>query len=59
MKEKSFEISIHFEGCVNYTVEAENIEEAKAKAIQEFDNESDRDIVSNIYEMVIADCTEQ
>lgn len=55
---KKFNVNVHYEGDWLFKIEAENKEEAKAKAEQMFDEISDRELVANLADVFVDDCWE-
>lgn len=55
---KKFAVVVHYEGAMNYEVEAETEEEAKEIADQMFNEEDDREISAQIADYDICDCWE-
>ncbi len=47
-KKKCFEVSVYFEGVMNYTVEAESEEDAKSQADAMFNEENSEVVFANI-----------
>ena len=52
---KKFVVVVHYEGAMNYEVEAETEEEAKEIADQMFNEEDDREISAQIADYDICD----
>ena len=55
---KKFEVIIHYEGTINYKVEARTEDEAKQIAEKMFGDESDTIIAAEIADCSICDCWE-
>lgn len=55
---KKFEVVVHYEGAINYEVEAQTEDEAKQIAEKMFGNESDTIIAAEITDCGICDCWE-
>ncbi len=55
---KTYTVIIHYAGAVNVQVEAENEEQAHAKAEQVFDEISDADLIADLADIHICDCWE-
>lgn len=51
-KKKCFEVSVYFEGVMNYTVEAESEEDAKSLADAMFSKENGEVVFANIAQTV-------
>ncbi len=58
MKEKKYRVIVHFEGSIDYEVEAKNEDEAKKEAERLFGDESDAIISSEIADCGVCDCIE-
>ena len=58
MQMKKFEVVVHYEGAINYEVEAQTEDEAKQIAEKMFGNESDTIIAAEITDCGICDCWE-
>ena len=56
--EKMYRVVIHYEGAVDFEVEAENITEAEMIAERHFDDMDDRELCANLCEVGICDCYE-
>lgn len=50
-----YKVIIHYEGALNYTVEADNLDEAEAKACELFDSEDNDRFAECIADSFIAD----
>ncbi len=55
---KNFEVVVHYEGAINYEVEAHTEDEAKQIAEQMFGDESDSIIAAEIADCGVCDCYE-
>lgn len=55
---KKYLVSVHFDGIIEYEVEANNDTEAREEAEAMFNEEDARVVQSGIYTQVIADCSE-
>lgn len=58
MEKKRYNVVVHFEGSIEYEVEADNEEKAKEKAEEMFGSESDAVIAAEIADCGICDCWE-
>ena len=58
MQMKKFEVVVHYEGTINYEVEAQTEDEAKQIAEKMFGDESDTIIAAEITDCGICDCWE-
>ena len=58
-EEKEFEIVVHFEGAINYTIKACDEDEAKDIAESKFQEESAKTICENIADSEVCDCWEK
>ena len=56
---KKYRVIIHFEGAMDYEIEASNEDEAKEKAKTMFAEEDDRIIISEIADSFICDVWEE
>ena len=56
--EKLYHVVIHYEGAVNFEIEAENEEKAEQIAEEYFDNMDDRELVANLADIDVCDCYE-
>ena len=55
---KKFEVVVHYEGSMNYEVEAQTEDEARQIAERMFDNEYDSVIAAAIADCGVCDCLE-
>lgn len=55
---KMYRVVIHYEGAVDFEVEAENTIEAEMLAEELFDDMDDRELCANLGEIGICDCYE-
>lgn len=55
---KKFEVVVHYEGSINYKVEAQTEDEAKEMAERFFGDESDSVIAAEISDCNVCDCWE-
>lgn len=55
---KKFEVVVHYEGSMNYEVEAQTEDEARQIAERMFDNEYDSVIATAIADCGVCDCLE-
>lgn len=55
---KKFNVNVHYEGGWLFEIEAENKEEARAKAEKMFDDISDSELIANLADVFIDDCWE-
>ncbi len=55
---KMYKVVIHYDGAVNFKVEAENTTEAEQLAEDFFDNMDFRELIANACEIGICDCYE-
>ena len=55
---KKFNVNIHYEGGWLFEIEAENKDEARAKAEKMFSDIPDSELVANLADMFIDDCWE-
>ena len=53
---KIYRVVIHYEGAVDFEVEAENTIEAEMLAEELFDDMDDRELVANLGEIGVCDC---
>lgn len=53
-----FKVIVHYQGSADILVEAENEDEAKKKAEQEFDEIPEMELVANLADIGICDCWE-
>jgi hypothetical protein len=50
-----YKVIIHYEGALNYTVEADNLDEAEAKAYELFNSEDNDRFAEHLADSFIAD----
>ena len=55
---KMYRVVIHYEGAVDFEVEAENTMEAEMLAEELFDDMGDTELVANLGEIGVCDCYE-
>ena len=55
---KMYRVVIHYEGAVDFEVEAENTTEAEQLGELYFDAMDDRELVANLGEIGVCDCYE-
>ena len=55
---KMYKVVIHYDGAVDFEIEAENTTEAEQLAEELFDDMDDRELVANLCEIGICDCYE-
>jgi hypothetical protein len=58
-KMKKFNVNVHYEGGLRFEIEAENEDEAKAKAEEMFGDISDSELIANLADIFIDDCWEE
>lgn len=53
-----YKVVVHYQGSAEIQVEAENEDEAKKKAEQEFDEIPEMELIANLADIGICDCWE-